>query len=317
MLSIKDENKQKKKVALIGCGLIGQSWAICFLSAGFDVSLFDPVKGVTKKAKEKIKAKLSDLQNYGLLKNKNISDYLDRIHLTQDLLHAVEGSIYVQESGPEDLDIKKELTKRIDAATPNNIPIASSTSGIPTSLYARDIPGQYRCIVAHPINPPHLIQAVEIVPAPFTSETITQAVKKIITAIGKEPLALKKEIPGFVVNRLQGALLNEAFNLVKEGISSAEDIDKAISEGLGLRWSFMGPFQTIHLNAPEGIAGYVKRYEKMYRDIFNKTDIEWSSVVNLGLEEELIKLYPLSEREKQERERDNKLTKLTLHKMKL
>ena len=317
MLSIEDENNQKKKVALIGCGLIGQSWAISFLSAGFDVSLFDPVKGVTKKAKEKIKAKLSDLQNYGLLKNKNISDYLDRIHLTQDLLHAVEGSIYVQESGPEDLDIKKELTKRIDAATPDDIPIASSTSGIPTSFYASDIPGQYRCLVAHPINPPHLIQAVEIVPAPFTDETITRAVKKIITAIGKEPLALKKEIPGFVVNRLQGALLNEAFNLVKEGISSAEDIDKAISEGLGLRWSFMGPFQTIHLNAPEGIAGYVKRYEKMYRDIFNKTDIEWSSVVNLGLEEELIKLYPLSEREKQERERDNKLTKLTLHKMKL
>jgi len=317
MLSIEDENNQKKKVALIGCGLIGQSWAISFLSAGFDISLFDPVKGVTKKAKEKIKAKLSDLQNYGLLKNKNISDYLDRIHLNQDLLHAVEGSIYVQESGPEDLDIKKELTKRIDAATPDNIPIASSTSGIPTSLYASDIPGRYRCLVAHPINPPHLIQAVEIVPAPFTNETITQAVKKIITAIGKEPLALKKEIPGFVVNRLQGALLNEAFNLVKEGISSAEDIDKAISEGLGLRWSFMGPFQTIHLNAPEGIAGYVKRYEKMYRDIFNKTDIEWSSVVNLGLEEELIKLYPLSEREKQERERDNKLTKLTLHKMKL
>jgi 3-hydroxyacyl-CoA dehydrogenase len=317
MLSIEDENNQKKKVALIGCGLIGQSWAISFLSAGFDVSLFDPVKGVTKKAKEKIKAKLSVLQNYGLLKNKNISDYLDRIHLTQDLLHAVEGSIYVQESGPEDLDIKKELTKRIDAATPDNIPIASSTSGIPTSFYASDIPGQYRCLVAHPINPPHLIQAVEIVPAPFTDETITRAVKKIITAIGKEPLALKKEIPGFVVNRLQGALLNEAFNLVKEGISSAEDIDKAISEGLGLRWSFMGPFQTIHLNAPEGIAGYVKRYEKMYRDIFNKTDIEWSSVVNRGLEEELIKLYPLSEREKQERERDNKLTKLTLHKMKL
>jgi 3-hydroxyacyl-CoA dehydrogenase len=317
MLSIEDENNQKKKVALIGCGLIGQSWAISFLSAGFDVSLFDPVKGVTKKAKEKIKAKLSVLQNYGLLKNKNISDYLDRIHLTQDLLHAVEGSIYVQESGPEDLDIKKELTKRIDAATPDDIPIASSTSGIPTSFYASDIPGQYRCLVAHPINPPHLIQAVEIVPAPFTDETITRAVKKIITAIGKEPLALKKEIPGFVVNRLQGALLNEAFNLVKEGISSAEDIDKAISEGLGLRWSFMGPFQTIHLNAPEGIAGYVKRYEKMYRDIFNKTDIEWSSVVNRGLEEELIKLYPLSEREKQERERDNKLTKLTLHKMKL
>lgn len=315
MIPIKDENNQKEKVALIGCGLIGQSWAISFLRVGFDVSLFDPVEGVTLQAKENIKAKLSDLQNHGLLENKNISDYLDKIHLARDISQAVGGSIYVQESGPEDLDIKKELTKNIDAATPDDIPIASSTSGIPTSLYASDVQGKYRCLVAHPINPPHLIPAVEIVPAPFTSEAITQNVKEIIISIDKEPLELKKEIPGFVVNRLQGALLSEAFNLVKDGISTAEDIDKAISQGLGLRWSFMGPFQTIHLNAPEGIAGYVERYEKMYREMFNKPDIDWSSVVKLGLEEELLNLYQLSDREKHEKERDDKLTKLFLHKI--
>ena len=315
MIPIKDENNQKEKVALIGCGLIGQSWAISFLRAGFDVSLFDPVEGVTVQAKENIKAKLSDLQNHGLLENKNISDYLDKIHLARDISQAVGGSIYVQESGPEDLDIKKELTKNIDAATPDDIPIASSTSGIPTSLYASDVQGKYRCLVAHPINPPHLIPAVEIVPAPFTSEAITQNVKEIIISIDKEPLELKKEIPGFVVNRLQGALLSEAFNLVKDGISTAEDIDKAISQGLGLRWSFMGPFQTIHLNAPEGIAGYVERYEKMYKEMFNKPDMDWSSVVKLGLEEELLNLYQLSDREKHEKERDDKLTKLFLHKI--
>ena len=315
MIPIKDENNQKEKVALIGCGLIGQSWAISFLRVGFDVSLFDPVEGVTVQAKENIKAKLSDLQNHGLLENKNISDYLDKIHLARDISQAVGGSIYVQESGPEDLDIKKELTKNIDAATPDDIPIASSTSGIPTSLYASDVQGKYRCLVAHPINPPHLIPAVEIVPAPFTSEAITQNVKEIIISIDKEPLELKKEIPGFVVNRLQGALLSEAFNLVKDGISTAEDIDKAISQGLGLRWSFMGPFQTIHLNAPEGIAGYVERYEKMYREMFNKPDMDWSSVVKLGLEEELLNLYQLSDREKHEKERDDKLTKLFLHKI--
>ena len=315
MIPIKDENNQKEKVALIGCGLIGQSWAISFLRVGFDVSLFDPVEGVTVQAKENIKAKLSDLQNHGLLENKNISDYLDKIHLAGDISQAVGGSIYVQESGPEDLDIKKELTKNIDAATPDDIPIASSTSGIPTSLYASDVQGKYRCLVSHPINPPHLIPAVEIVPAPFTSEAITQNVKEIIISIDKEPLELKKEIPGFVVNRLQGALLSEAFNLVKDGISTAEDIDKAISQGLGLRWSFMGPFQTIHLNAPEGIAGYVERYEKMYREMFNKPDMDWSSVVKLGLEEELLNLYQLSDREKHEKERDDKLTKLFLHKI--
>ena len=316
MIPIKDENNQKEKVALIGCGLIGQSWAVSFLRAGFDVSLFDPVEGVTVQAKENIKAKLTDLQNHGLLENKNISDYLDKIHLAGDISQAVGGSIYVQESGPEDLDIKKELTKNIDAATSDDIPIASSTSGIPTSLYASDVQGKYRCLVSHPINPPHLIPAVEIVPAPFTSEAITQNVKEIIISIDKEPLELKKEIPGFVVNRLQGALLSEAFNLVKDGISTAEDIDKAISQGLGLRWSFMGPFQTIHLNAPEGIAGYVERYEKMYREMFNKPDMDWSSVVKLGLEEELLNLYQLSDREKHEKERDDKLTKLFLHKIK-
>jgi len=315
MIPIKDENNQKEKVALIGCGLIGQSWAVSFLRAGFDVSLFDPVEGVTVQAQKNIKAKLSDLQNHGLLENKNISDYLDKIHLARDISQAVGGSIYVQESGPEDLDIKKELTKNIDAATSDDIPIASSTSGIPTSLYASDVQGKYRCLVSHPINPPHLIPAVEIVPAPFTSEAITQNVKEIIISIDKEPLELKKEIPGFVVNRLQGALLSEAFNLVKDGISTAEDIDKAISQGLGLRWSFMGPFQTIHLNAPEGIAGYVERYEKMYKEMFNKPDMDWSSVVKLGLEEELLNLYQLSDREKHEKERDDKLTKLFLHKI--
>ena len=312
----KIENNQKKKVALIGCGLIGQSWAISFLNAGFCVSLFDPGKGVTAQAKEKIEAKLSDLQVNGLIKKTNISDYLAKIHLAEDISSAVRGSIHIQESGPEDLDVKNELTKKIDTVAAENIPIASSTSGIPASLYARDVKGQYRCLVAHPINPPHLIPAVEIVPALFTSTAIIEAVKDIIISIDKEPLELNKEIPGFVVNRLQGALLNEAFKLVKDGISSAENIDKAISEGLGLRWSFMGPFQTIHLNAPEGIAGYVKRYEKMYKDMFNKPEIDWSSIVELGLEEELLKLYPLSEREKHEKDRDNKLTKLILHKTK-
>ena len=310
----KQKNNPKRKVALIGCGLIGQSWAISFLNAGFDVSLFDPVEGITVQAKENIKAKLRDLQNNGLLENKNISDYLDKIHLAQNLSHAVKGSIYVQESGPEDLDIKKELTKKIDAETAADIPIASSTSGIPASLYASDVKGRCRCLVAHPINPPHLIPAVEIVPAPFTSAAITQTVKKFIISIDKEPLELKKEIPGFVVNRLQGALLSEAFNLIKDGISSAEDIDKAISEGLGLRWSFMGPFQTIHLNAPEGIGGYVKRYEKMYREMFNYPDADWSSVVKLGLEEELLNLYSLEEQKKHEERRDHNLIQLLIHK---
>ena len=309
-------NNKTKKVALIGCGLIGQSWAVSFLSAGFSVSLFDPTEGVSEAAKEKITSKLSDLQNHGLISKRKISDYSSQIYLAPSISKAVEGCVYVQESGPENLDIKKELTQKIDKATSENIPIASSTSGIPTSLYANEVEGNYRCIVAHPINPPHLIPAVEIVPAPFTSQSTIKTVKEIISLIGKEPLELNKEIPGFVVNRLQGALLTEAFNLVKEGICSAQEIDKAVSEGLGLRWSFMGPFETIHLNAPEGIAGYVDRYEKMYQEMLDHPDLDWSSVLKLGLEQELLTLYKLGERDKQEQERDSKLTQIILHKIK-
>ena len=309
-------NNKKKKVALIGCGLIGQSWAVSFLSAGFSVSLFDPTEGVTETAEEKITAKLSDLQKHGLISKRKISDYLSQIYLAPSISKAVEDCIYVQESGPENLDTKKELTLNIDKATPDHIPIASSTSGIPASLYANEVKGNYRCIVVHPINPPHLIPAVEIVPAPFTDQSTIKTVKTIISSIGKQPLELNKEIPGFVVNRLQGALLIEAFNLAKEGICSAQEIDKAISEGLGLRWSFMGPFETIHLNAPEGITGYADRYEKMYQEMFNKTDLGWSSVIKNGLEKELLSLYDLNNREEHESERDSKLTQLISHKIK-
>lgn len=308
-----DKNK-KKKVALIGCGLIGQSWAVSFLSAGFSVSLFDPTEGATETAKEKIKSKLKDLQNLGLIPDNSISDYLEKTHLAQSLSEATQDSIYIQESGPENLEIKKKLTREIDKVTPTNIPIASSTSGIPTSFYANDVLGKHRCLVAHPINPPHLIPAVEVVPAPFTKGAVTQRVKEIIRSINKVPIELTKEIPGFVVNRLQGALLAEAFELKKEGIASAKDIDTAISHGLGLRWSFMGPFQTIHLNAPEGISGYVERYEQMYQEMFNNPSLDWSSVLENGLKEEILNLFDETKRENFEKQRDDKLAKLILHK---
>ena len=308
------EKNKKTKVALIGCGLIGQSWAVSFLSAGFSVSLFDPTEGVTETAKEKIKFKLKDLQNLGLIADNNISEYLEKTHLAQSLSEATQDSIYIQESGPENLEIKKKLTHEIDKVTPTNIPIASSTSGIPTSFYANDVLGKYRCLVAHPINPPHLIPAVEVVPAPFTKGAVTQRVKEIIRSINKVPIELTKEIPGFVVNRLQGALLAEAFELKKEGIASAEDIDTAISHGLGLRWSFMGPFQTIHLNAPEGISGYVERYEQMYKEMFNNPSLDWSSVLENGLKQEILNLFDETKRENFEKQRDDKLAKLILHK---
>jgi len=177
---------------------------------------------------------------------------LDKIHLAQDIQQAIEGSIHVQESGPEDLGIKKALTKEIDAATPDNIPIASSTSGIPASLYAVDLKGKDRCLVAHPINPPHLIPAVEIVPAPFTREGITQTVKDIMISIDKEPLELKKEIPGFIATRLQEALWREALHMVANDEATPEQIDLALINGPAPRMAYQGQCMAFHVACGEG-----------------------------------------------------------------
>jgi 3-hydroxyacyl-CoA dehydrogenase len=132
------------------------------------------------------------LSKYGLLKTEEISDYVSRVYLSKSISEAVQHSVYIQESGPEDLCTKKKLTHNIDQLAPKNIPICSSTSGIPASLYANEVFAKNRCLVAHPINPPHLILAVETVPAPFTDASIVDSVKEIILSLNQAPLELKK-----------------------------------------------------------------------------------------------------------------------------
>jgi 3-hydroxyacyl-CoA dehydrogenase len=142
--------------------------------------------------------------------------------------------------------------------------IASSTSGLPASSFTGEIVGRERCLIAHPINPPHLIPLVEIVPAPWTAPDVVQRTHALMTQIGQVPIRLQREIAGFVVNRLQGAMLGEAFRLVEDGIVTATEVDAAIADGLGLRWFFMGPFETIDLNAQGGVADYCAKLGPMY-----------------------------------------------------
>lgn len=249
--------------AIIGAGLIGRSWANVFARAGWRVQVWDPIDTQRDGAPEAIAASLHDLARHGLVDDAAAA--ARRVSAAASLDAAVAGADYVQESGPETLEIKCETFARLDAAAAPSTVLASSTSAIVASLFTEPLPGRARCLVAHPVNPPHLVPVVEVCGAPWTSaETRTRA-REILQSVGQAPIDVKREIDGFVLNRLQVALLTEAFRLVQDGVVSPEDLDRTIADGLGLRWSFMGPFETIELNAPGGVADYCTRYTPWFR----------------------------------------------------
>lgn len=304
------------KIAIVGTGLIGQGWAAVFAQAGFDVAMYDVSQEAAEHALKAMETRISDLAEFDLIEPSDAPEILKRITLASSLEDALNGAIYVQENGPENVKIKKEITQTLDAIAAADVPIGSSTSGISASRYCEHLPGRHRCFVVHPINPPHLHPAVEIVPTPWTDQNAISIVNDLMIKCGRETIVLSKEIDGFVVNRLQGALLEEAFRLVGSGIVSAGDLDKAICDGLGLRWSIMGPMQTIHLNAPGGVTDYVARYGAMYRGfgLGGYEDIDWASVAKEKLEAEMAERTPVADIPDAQIIRDRKLMALLRHK---
>ena len=305
-----------EKIAVIGCGLIGQGWAAVFAQAGFEVAMYDVSAEAADRALKAMDKRISDLVEFDLVAPSEAPQILQRIKLATSLEEALDKAIYVQENGPENVDIKKQITETLDAIAASDVPIGSSTSGISASRYCSEIAGRHRCLVVHPINPPHLHPAVEIVPTPWTDQDAVSKVNDVMIKCGRETIVLSEEIDGFVVNRLQGALLEEAFKLLGSGIVSAEDLDKAICDGLGLRWSIMGPMQTIHLNAPGGVTDYVARYGKMYRDfsLGSYEDIDWASVAKEKIATEMAERTPVAKIPEAQIERDRKLMALLRHK---
>jgi 3-hydroxyacyl-CoA dehydrogenase len=190
-----------------------------------------------------------------------------RVAHCDTLEDAVGGADFVQENGPEVLAVKVETFTRLDRAAPPDCVLASSTSAIVASRFTEALPGRDRCIVGHPVNPPHLVPIVELCGAPWTSSATWQRAREVYESIGQVPVDVLREVEGFILNRLQGALLAEAFRLVGEGYCTPQDLDKTVSHGLGRRWSFIGPFETIELNAPGGIADYCSRYTGFYRHL--------------------------------------------------
>lgn len=255
-----------RKIAIIGLGLIGQSWAVDFARAGAKVMLWDNVEGVSDVAISKIKNLIKDLDSANLLDE--LPQAIEkRITVCRELHGALSNVEYVQENTPENLDIKHKVFAAIEANALPNAVIASSTSGLLPSDMFHGLVSAKRFLVAHPLNPPHLIPAVELVPGPATDTISLNTAHTILEETGHAVLKLNRETPGFVMNRLQGALLDEAFRLVDQGIIKPEDLDVAVREGLAVRWSVVGPFEAIDLNAPGGITDYIDRYGPMYDDL--------------------------------------------------
>jgi L-gulonate 3-dehydrogenase len=231
-----------RKAGIVGTGLIGRSWAQVFARAGWDVVAWDPEA-----------------------KQRDAARGVEGVRVVDTLEAAVREAEYVQECGPERLEVKQETFARLDAAAPPGTILASSTSALVPSKFTETLAGRARCVVAHPVNPPHLVPVVEVCGAPWTSAETRRRAIEILRSVGQVPIDVKREIDGFILNRLQVALLTEAFRLVQEGYVSPADLDHTVADGLGLRWAFMGPFETIELNAPGGIPDYCARYVDWFR----------------------------------------------------
>jgi L-gulonate 3-dehydrogenase len=265
-----------RPVAVIGAGLVGAGWAIVFARAGVDVRVYDANPSATDRALSLIADQLKELNSFGLV------DYPDEVaaHVTpaSRLADAVDGAAYAQESVLELVDVKRRLMEDLEQITPPDLVIGSSSSGIPASAFTHGMKIASRVLIVHPVNPPYLVPVVELVPSPETSRATIDFADSLMRALERSVVHVRKEVQGFVLNRLQAALLREAWALVEDGVASCEDIDRTVRDGLGWRWSFMGPFETIDLNAAGGIADYAVRLGPLMHEIARSRSHEepWS-----------------------------------------
>jgi L-gulonate 3-dehydrogenase len=304
------------RVAIIGTGFIGRAWTISFARAGHDVYLWDAEKGAPEKALAYIEALLPDLAANDLLGGAHADAIRSRMRAAPDLRSVLRDCDYVQENTPEDVEVKRQIFEELDRLAPPQAILASSTSAILPSRFTEHLGGRSRCLVAHPLNPPYLIPAVEVVPSPWTSVESINRAAGFLRAAGHAPMVMKREIDGFIMNRMQGALLEEAFRLVADGYASVEDIDIGLREGLALRWCFMGPFETIDLNAPAGVRDYVERYQSIYVRLFTSMQrrVDWSGPVLDVVEKDRRAKLPADKLADRQAWRDRHLMALMAHK---
>ncbi len=232
-----------RTVAIVGAGSIGASWAALVLGRGLDVMATDPAPGAEERLRDTVRVRLEEL---------GVGAGPERIRFVTDPAEAVASADLVLESGPERLELKRQLFEVLDAAAPPEVLLASSSSGLGPSSFQVACRHPERVVVTHPFNPPHLVPLVEVVGGEQTSAEAVDSAMAVMRHLGKQPVRLRRELPGHVANRLQAALWREAYHLVGEGVVSVSDVDLAISSGPGLRWALLGPFATQHLSGGPG-----------------------------------------------------------------
>ncbi|WP_176250867.1 3-hydroxyacyl-CoA dehydrogenase [Sulfitobacter sp. HGT1] len=302
-----------RSIAVVGAGLVGMGWAIVFARAGHDVRVYDANPDLLVALPDRLAVSLADLLEFGLIKDP--AAIADRVKIASSLADAVRGATYIQESILERVDVKQSLYQELDTLIDDDAIVGSSSSGIPSSEFTVGLCIAPRCLVAHPVNPPYLMPVVELVPATWTLPEAVDTVHALMEEVGQQPIRVTREVQGFILNRLQGVLLREAWALYEEGYCSLADIDTTISKGLGMRWSFMGPFETIDLNAPGGLADYAHRLGGLYQSIAAERPVHapWSEALIKRADEERRAALPLEALPDRCTWRDRRLMALAAH----
>jgi ketoreductase RED1 len=280
LLAASDVLQRNEHVTVIGAGVIGFSWAALFLAHGLHVRINDPDPELERRV-------LAGLERFGAtlaalgLPSEGLTA---RLEFEPDLERSIEGSDVVQENGPENIDFKPQLWARVERIAGNHALLLSSTSGHPATSQARNMTDPGRLLVGHPFNPPHLVPLVEVVPGEGTDPRAVDDAVAFFTALGKRPLVLRKEMPGFVANRLQSALFQESIYLVTEGVVSMDDLDAVVTSSIGLRWAAAGPFLTFHLG---GGAGGLAHF---FKHLGPGLESRWTSLGHPRLDEATVAL---------------------------
>ncbi|MFL4472737.1 3-hydroxyacyl-CoA dehydrogenase [Paeniglutamicibacter sp. MACA_103] len=252
------------KTAIIGGGSIGVGFAVVFTRAGYSTTITDPDPTRRSAIPGELTARLRTLESYGLLEEP-VEAISERLRVIADISDAVSGADLVQECVPEREDIKRPLFAQLAELTDDRCIVASSSSFMTTTTSAGSTGVESRALVAHPGNPPFAIPVIELVPNPQTRAEVVQRARALYAGAGMSPVLVNKECEGFIFNRLQGAILREAYALVRDGVASVDDVDTVVRDGLGRRWTFMGPFETVDLNTRGGISAHAKNMGPTYR----------------------------------------------------
>uniref|UniRef100_W5KDH1 L-gulonate 3-dehydrogenase n=1 Tax=Astyanax mexicanus TaxID=7994 RepID=W5KDH1_ASTMX len=259
-----------KIITVVGSGLIGRSWAMVFLSGGYKVKIYDNQPGQASRAIAEIKKQVEELQEAQMLRGKlSAANQLSLLSSHEDLSEALEGAFFVQECVFEELEAKKSVFQAVENHVGEGVVLSSSTSCLMPSNVFSLVQNRTRCIISHPVNPPYYVRLVELVPHPETLPVVMDMAYELMTEVGQAPVRILKEIDGFALNRVQYAIIAECWRLVKDEVISVKDIDLVMSEGLGMRYAFIGPIETMHLNAPEGLEDYLKRYREGMRRVLS------------------------------------------------